>query len=571
MRRSAGSLALIATVAIGAAGVLTPAPAAALAYPANPVISLNRTIPGSPFPGSSVKAHDNEGSAYVPGNDSLWIVDDNGRSAYELNRTTGDLKRQIKSAEFQAVQQLGGGGQQTDDNRYSDLESAAYDQATDTLYFFSGHCCLAAPALNKPSVFRLQRDSQGVFQLDSYQPLPEGADATASAVRPDGTLWTGVNNTISPYNYATNSFGSPVTISGAGSRIYGMAFGDQDNLFVVGNGEKIIRVSMSTHSAVSGWSFDLTPYGIKDSRSVEIIGNQFFVGDGYDFRPTTDPLRYATFVFDLEQLTKPVADFIPSTTRIRGPATIGFLDASTGSISSHLWSFGDGATSTEASPFHLYTAAGTFTVTETVTNAAGSDSASHNVTVLPSTYRSGGYTLDGFGGLHPFRIGTGPTPPAASGGPYWNGWDIARGVAVLPNGTGGYVLDGFGGLHPFSIGTGALPPAVHNAPYWPGRDMAQGLAIRPDGSSGYVVDRTGALHPFTIGTGATPPTPTHVFVSTTRTLRGAALLSDGRGGLTVDGNGAMHRFVIDELPPATVGAASWPSWDIARDVAVLPG
>ena len=622
MHSLARKLALVTAgvTALGALGIAGSA--RAMTYPVNPVIALNRTIPGDPFPGSNVSAHDNEGSAYVPGDDSLWIVDDNGKSAYELNRATGELKRQIDGAEFQAVPQLGGSGQQTDDNRYSDLESAAYDQATDTLYFFSGHCCLAAPLLNKPSVFRLQRDSNGDFQLDSYQPLPETADATASAIRPDGVLWTGHKDVIQTYDYPTNTFGPELHVSGSsvGNRIYGMVFASQNDLFLVSKTEKLSRVSMTTLGPVANWpAFDLTPYGILDARSVEIVGNQFFIGDGNDFRNRHDPLRYATFVFDLAQLEMPTAGFSASTNHIRGPVTIGFLDESTGSINSHLWNFGDGtATSTEASPFHLYTTAGTFTVTETVTNAAGSDTATHQITVLESTYRSGGYTLDGFGGLHPFRVGTGPAPPAVSGGPYWNGWDIARGtavlpsgtggyvldgfggvhpfrvgpharaaaihggpywlgwdiargIAVLPNGTGGYVLDGYGGLHPFSIGTGALPPAVKNAPYWPGRDMAQGLALRPDGSSGYVLDRTGALHPFTIGTGTLPPTPTHVFVSTTRILRGAALLSDGRGGMTVDGNGIFHRFMIDELPPATVGAASWAAWDIARDVAVLPG
>ena len=141
---------------------------------------------------------------------------------------------------------------------------------------------------------------------------------------------------------------------------------------------------------------------------------------------------------------------------------------------------------------------------------------------------------------------------------------------MLPNGTGGYVVDGYGGLHPFSIGSGATPPAVHGAPSWVGQDMAEGITILPDGSGGYVVDRTGALHPFSIGSGSTPPTPTHVFVSSTRRVLGVGLLSDGRGGLTVDGTGVLHRFTIDELPPATLGAATWPGWDIARDVSVIP-
>ena len=617
MRRSAGRLALIAVAGVvGSAGLVALTPAAALTYPANPVIALNRTIPGSPFPNSSVSARDNEGSAYVPSDDSLWIVDDNGKSAYELDRSSGDLKRRVGSSEFLNTRQFGG-GPFAESNRFSDLESAAYDEGNDVLYFFSGNCCLAAPALNEPGVFRLTRDGGGDFQLESFQPLPETADATASAFRPDGVLWTGRKGVIQTYNYEGNTFGPEQSVSGLGGNLYGMTFSDQDTMWVTSKANKVFRVSMSTRAVVPGWSFDLTPYGIKDPRSVEVVGQQLFVGDGYDFRSSADPLRYATFVFDLTELQRPTAGFTPSVTYGRGPLTVGFLDESTGSIASHTWDFGDGTTSTEASPFHTFTTANTFTITLTVRNAAGTATASHTVKVVPSTYRAGGYVLDGFGGIHGFRIGTGldPAPTsrapywpgwdiarglalapngnggyvldgfggihrfrvgttrravAATGGPYWLGWDIARGIAVLPNGTGGYIVDGFGGIHPFAIGANPLPPATHGTPYWVGQDLAQGLTILPDGTGGYVVDRTGALHPFAIGNGSMPAAPTHVFVSNTQTTRGASVLSDGTGGVTVTGTGVLRRFMVTELPPGTSGATIWPGWDIARDVAVVP-
>ena len=116
------------------------------------------------------------------------------------------------------------------------------------------------------------------------------------------------------------------------------------------------------------------------------------------------------------------------------------------------------------------------------------------VAVLPG---SQGLTVDAFGGLHGVAFGdaTGALP-TTKGGPYWPGWDIVRGVAVVPEGTGGYVLDGVGGLHPFAIGSAAAPPAVRNAPYWAGQDMARGLVLMPDGHGGYVVERTGAVHSF---------------------------------------------------------------------------
>ena len=50
---------------------------------------------------------------------------------------------------------------------------------------------------------------------------------------------------------------------------------------------------------------------------------------------------------------------------------------------SYLWDFGDGTTSVEVSPQHLYAEAGTFNVTLTATNIGGSDVATGTVTVDP--------------------------------------------------------------------------------------------------------------------------------------------------------------------------------------------
>jgi uncharacterized delta-60 repeat protein len=119
----------------------------------------------------------------------------------------------------------------------------------------------------------------------------------------------------------------------------------------------------------------------------------------------------------------------------------------------------------------------------------------------------GGYVLDGYGGIHGYRTRSSPMPAAAKGGPYWSGWDIARGIALLPNGTGGYVLDGFGTLHPFRVGANPKPPAATISMFLPGVDIARGVAILPDGTGGYVADAFGNVHPFGIGSHAAPPLP----------------------------------------------------------------
>lgn len=88
----------------------------------------------------------------------------------------------------------------------------------------------------------------------------------------------------------------------------------------------------------------------------------------------------------------PVANFSVVTSGL----TATFTDSSTdsdGSIASHAWNFGDGATSTAASPSHTYTAAGTYSVSETVTDNAGATNAKTSSVTVTSTGGGGGNTL----------------------------------------------------------------------------------------------------------------------------------------------------------------------------------
>ena len=71
--------------------------------------------------------------------------------------------------------------------------------------------------------------------------------------------------------------------------------------------------------------------------------------------------------------TAPVAEFTASPTSATTGSNIEFTDASTGSPTTWSWDFGDGATSDEQDPTHAYSAAGTYTVELTVTNASGTD------------------------------------------------------------------------------------------------------------------------------------------------------------------------------------------------------
>src|SRR5438876_3274794 len=269
-------------------------PSAAVA--AAPSLQLSRVIHTNPFTGTSVRLHDGEGSAYVPSDDSLWLADDNGSEVVEVNRATGALKKVISESEFSGAPRFGGGGN-AGSNRDGDLESMAYDPASDVLYAFSGKCCSSSEL---PTSFRLKRGSDHKFHVESYQPLPSGSDFTAAGLRPsDGKLYVGVGSDLRQYTYTTNVVGSIFHVSGL-SGILGMSFSDDSaDLYVVNGSQKLLRVNWATQTIVSGWVFDLTPFGVRDSRAVERVGNQFFVLDGYDARSSNDPLKYAVFVLDM--------------------------------------------------------------------------------------------------------------------------------------------------------------------------------------------------------------------------------------------------------------------------------
>ena len=83
----------------------------------------------------------------------------------------------------------------------------------------------------------------------------------------------------------------------------------------------------------------------------------------------------------------PAAQFTASATLGVAPLALNFLNASTGAITSYAWTFGDGTTSTAANPSKVYSAAGTYTVSLTVTGPGGSDTQTRTnyitVTALP--------------------------------------------------------------------------------------------------------------------------------------------------------------------------------------------
>jgi PKD repeat protein len=80
------------------------------------------------------------------------------------------------------------------------------------------------------------------------------------------------------------------------------------------------------------------------------------------------------------------ADFTANPPAGERPVTISFTDTTIGTPTSWAWRFGDGATSTQRNPSHLYTSAGNFAVTLTVRDAQGKTSTKTRMVSVIATF-----------------------------------------------------------------------------------------------------------------------------------------------------------------------------------------
>ena len=166
----------------------------------------------------------------------------------------------------------------------------------------------------------------------------------------------------------------------------------------------------------------------------------------------------------------------------------------------------------------------------------------------------GYYVVTGNGNVHAYE-----------GAPFFGQptfpYDIARGIAVMPDGLGYVVLDGRGGLHKFgSAATGVVAGFV--PPYFP-FDIARSVAISPTGEGLAVLDGWGAAHVY----GDAPAPPNRYWVGWD-IARSVAFTGTGKGLYVLDGWGGVHTSgdAVESLDHPY-----WMGWDIARAVVAAPG
>lgn len=101
---------------------------------------------------------------------------------------------------------------------------------------------------------------------------------------------------------------------------------------------------------------------------VEVTGSAAPTPVPTTIAPTLAPV--APVMTPYQDANKPIADF---KTLYQTGGTVQFADQSSGNVRTWLWDFGDGIKSIEQSPLHTYSGVGTYTVSLTASNAAGTD------------------------------------------------------------------------------------------------------------------------------------------------------------------------------------------------------
>ena len=408
--------AALATMALGASALaMTGGTAHALSNPTNPVLSVSGTISSHPFAGAPGNASDIEGLGYVAPDNSMWVADDNADTVWEINPLTGAYKTRLHDGvsggtDFRSATNASTGetcGNYTDSSvtgdtganeclsRTDDFESVIYDPTADVLYVTSGGCCTAGLPTGypmHPTVWKLTRQS-GHFVPTSWQALPEGQDPTAAGWRPGTGMYFGKGTKIKTYDFATNTLGSDKSMPV--SNIVGIDFTDANTAFITtasvntstgrttADSDSTIHrfdISGSTWTEDTNWKFALKNTGMIDARDLVIIGDLFYVSDGYDYRSGGD---HPIYVYTLGSAAAPTAAFTATPSSGTAPLLVQFTDTSTGAPTSWKWDFDNNGSvdSTVQNPTHTFGAAGTYTVKLTATNANGSTSVTHPVTV----------------------------------------------------------------------------------------------------------------------------------------------------------------------------------------------
>ena len=216
--------------------------------------------------------------------------------------------------------------------------------------------------------------------------------------------------------------------------------GQPDGMFRAGNVQSGDWWAFSRSSDGSTWGVFDEIYqetvisGNKDNahpHTFTTFGGYQFFGGGWNYDISSG--NSAAIWTDKPLVVAPVADFTSDVISGLPPLTVNFTDLSTNIPTSWLWDFGDPAsgplnTSTLQSPSHIYTSAGTYTVTLTATNAGGFDTEIKTDYITAALNPVADFTSDVISGLPPLIVNFTDTSTNVPTSWLWDFGDPASGL-----------------------------------------------------------------------------------------------------------------------------------------------
>lgn len=200
-------------------------------------------------------------------------------------------------------------------------------------------------------------------------PKPDGVLITGAGIRGSGSAW--VLHLIDE--------GGIVTVVPTPSPTPGTVVAAFSANSTAGSAPLIVQFTDTSTGNPNEWYWN---FGDNTTSGVQNPTHTFTTPGFYTVRltaSTTDDSDTTTRTITV--VGPPTANFSASTTSGIIPLEVQFTDHSTGTPASWSWDFGDGTNATAQNPSHTYTTAGTYTVILTVSNAAGTDTATSTIRV----------------------------------------------------------------------------------------------------------------------------------------------------------------------------------------------
>jgi PKD repeat protein len=142
------------------------------------------------------------------------------------------------------------------------------------------------------------------------------------------------------------------------------------------------------------------------------------------------------------------------------PLNVTFSNISTGDFTSSLWEFGDGSTSTERNPTHIYSEKGVYTVTLTVSGLGGTDNEIRSDYIIVNNPSQAHFTGSPTSGIAPFTVNFSNTSSGDFSSQSWNFGDGAN--STLSNPTHEYTTAGVYSVSLTIDGPGGLDEVTKN-------------------------------------------------------------------------------------------------------------